>query len=208
MVQKFKVAVAKREEKTPNQLRREGKVPATLYGPGQPSENVQVDAKEFGRLPNAAYSHMIELEFGGGGKPVNALIREVQRRSTVNELLNIEFYRVNLDKVLTVSVPLKFVGTAPALLAGGQVLEVFQEAEIECLPTDIPDYIEVDLTKLVELEDVVHFNELPVPKGVKLLHNGEEVVVKAITPRAAKEETKEETPAAAAAAAPEAAPAT
>lgn len=205
MVQKFKVAVAKREEKTPNQLRREGKVPATLYGPGQPSENVQVDAKEFGRLPSAAYSHMIELEFGSG-KPVNALIREVQRKSTVNELLNIEFYRVSLDKVLTVSVPLKFVGSAPAVVAGGQILEVFQEAEIECLPTDIPDFIEVDLAKLVELEDVVHFSELKIPNGVKLLHNPEEVVVKAITPRAAKEEKTEEAPAAAAAA-PEAAPA-
>lgn len=206
MVQKFKVAVAKREGKTPNQLRREGKVPATLYGPGQPSENVQVDAKEFGRLPSAAYSHMIELQFTDG-KPVNALIREVQHRSTVNELLNIEFYRVNLDKVLTVSVPLKFVGVAPAIQAGGQVLEVFQEAEIECLPTDIPDYIEVDLTKLVDLEDVVHFSELSVPKGVKLLHSGEEVVVKAITPRAVKEDKPEET-AAAATAAPEATPAT
>lgn len=204
MVQKFKVAVAKREEKTPNQLRREGKVPATLYGPGQPSENVQVDAKEFGRLPSAAYSHMIELDMGAG-KPINALIREVQRKSTVNELLNIEFYRVSLDKVLTVSVPLKFVGSAPAVVAGGQILEVFQEAEIECLPTDIPDFIEVDLAKLVELEDVVHFSELKVPNGVKLLHNPEEVVVKAITPRSAKEEKTEEAPAAAAA--PEAAPA-
>ncbi|MBP6745962.1 50S ribosomal protein L25, partial [bacterium] len=61
-MEKIKLGVAKREAKTPKQLRREGNVPATLYGRGIPSESLQINAREFGRLPAAAYSHMIELE--------------------------------------------------------------------------------------------------------------------------------------------------
>src|ERR1700722_3834831 len=128
---KIKISVKQRETKKPGQLRRDGSVPATLYGPGQASESVQVDAKEFGRLPAAAYSHMIELDFGGK-VPVNAIIRNVQRKSTNNHLLHVEFYRVRLDRKLTMTVPLKFVGTSPAVTTeGGQISENFQEVEVE-----------------------------------------------------------------------------
>ena len=106
-MEKIKLSVKPREDKKPNLLRREGMVPATLYGPGQPSESVQVDAREFGRLPSAAYSHMIELNIAG--KNANAVIREVQRRSTTHQLLNIEFYRVSMDRLLTMTVPLSYL---------------------------------------------------------------------------------------------------
>jgi large subunit ribosomal protein L25 len=187
-MEKIKLSVSARDSKNPkpNKLRRDGKVPATLYGPGQPSENVAVDAREFSRLPVAAYSHMIELVIDG--KPANAIIRKVQRRSTTSDVLNIEFYRVSMDRLLSMTVPLKFVGSSPAVVLGGQLIEVFQEIEIESLPGDIPDSIEVDLGQLKVIDDSIHFGQLKLPKGVKVLNPHEEVVARVVTPRSSEVE--------------------
>lgn len=197
---KIKLAVAPREEKTPRLLRREAKIPATLYGPGQPSESVQIDAKEFSRLPKHAYSHMIELDMGKG-KPVNAIIREVQRKATTHEVLNVELYRVALDRKLTVTVPLKFVGVSTAVtVEGGQLIEVFQDAEIECLPGDIPDYIECDLSKITEIDQGLHFGELKISDKIKILNPEDEVVARVVAKKAIVEEAPAAAPAEAAAA--------
>ncbi|HEY9787705.1 MAG TPA: 50S ribosomal protein L25 [Candidatus Obscuribacterales bacterium] len=201
-MEKIKLSVKAREEKRPNQLRREQKIPATLYGPGQPSENVQVDAKEFSRLPGAAYSHMIQLDFGNN-KPVNAIIRDVQRKPTTHEVLNIEFYRVALDRKLTVTIPLMFVGESPAVAQGGQLIEVFQEAEIECFPGDIPDKLEVDLSVLEEIDQAIHFSDLKVSDKVKILNPLDEVVVRVVAKRIHEEEAPAAPEAAAAAEAPQ-----
>lgn len=181
---KIKLAVSAREDKTPRQLRREAKIPATLYGPGQPSESVQIDAKEFSRLPKGAYSHMIELETGKG--KINAIIRDVQRRGTTHEVLNVELYRVALDRKLTVTVPLKFIGVSTAVtIEGGQLIEVFQDAEIECLPGDIPDFIEADVSLITEIDQGLHFGELKVSDKIKILNPEEEVVARVVAKKAA-----------------------
>ncbi len=194
-MEKIKLAIKEREQKTPNELRRSGAIPATVYGPGQAAQNVQVDAKDFSRLPAAAFSHMIELDLGGKSK-TNAIIRNVQRKATNHNVLNIEFYKVALDRKLTMTVPLKYVGVSPCVQQGNQLIEAFQEAEIECLPGDIPDAIEVDLTKLVELEDAIHFGDLKVGAGVKLLNPHEDMICKVVAPRAVVE-PEEAAPAAA-----------
>lgn len=187
-MEKIKLAASAREPKTPNQLRREGKVPATLYGPGQPSENIQIDAREFGRLPVAAYSHMLELNLEG--KPANAVIRHVQRKSTTHQVLNVEMYRVSMDRLLTMSVPLRFVGTSQAVVLGGQLIEAFQEAEVESLPGNLPDFIEVDLSQLKEVDQSIHFSDLKIAAGVRLLNPPDEVVARVVTPRSSESEEK------------------
>ncbi|MBS2000887.1 MAG: 50S ribosomal protein L25 [Cyanobacteria bacterium SZAS LIN-5] len=185
-MEKIRLAVQAREDKTPRALRRDGLVPATLYGPGQDSESVQVDAKEFSRLPAAAYSHMIELDFGTKQK-VNAVIRHVQRRNINHNLMHVEFYRVRLDRKLTLSVPLKFVGTSQAVIKGGQLQENFQEAEIESLPGDIPDFLEVDLSMITEIEGAIHFSDLKVADTIKILNPADEIIAKVVAPRAVAE---------------------
>jgi large subunit ribosomal protein L25 len=182
-MEKIKLAVTAREDKKPRQLRRDGFVPATLYGPGQDSENVQIEAKEFSRLPSAAYSHMIELDFGTKAN-VNAVIRHVQRRSINHNLMHIEFYRVRLDRKLTMSVPLRFVGTSQAVVLGGQLQENYQEAEIESLPGDIPDFLEVDLSLITEIEGAIHFSDLKVSDKIKVLNPLDEIIAKVSAPRA------------------------
>lgn len=181
-MEKFKLKLEAREAKKPNQLRATGKIPATVYGKGQESENYQIDAREFSRLPAAAYSHIIDFESGKGN--VSALIRHVQRDHTSKAVLNIELLRVAADRKLTMTVPLKFVGHAPAVALGGVVQENFSEAEIECLPGDIPDAVEVDMTLIKEIEEVIHFSQITAPKGVTILNPAEEVVVRVVAKKA------------------------
>jgi len=185
-MEKIKLLVREREDKTPNSLRRESQIPATLYGPGEPSLSVQIDEREFSRLPSAAYSHMIELDFGKGTS-TNALIRHVQRKAFTGKIMNVELYRVRLDRKLTVTVPIRFVGSSEAVSNGGQLVEVFLEVDIECFPNDIPDSIDVDLTRLKEIDDAIHFSDLNVGEKVKILHPLDETVVKVVTPRTTAE---------------------
>jgi len=189
-MEKIKLSVKNREEKTPNQLRREAQIPATMYGSGEASKSVQVDEKEFSRLPAAAFSHVIDLDVGNG-KPVSVLIRHVQRQSTTSKVLNVEFYKVRLDQEITISVALKFVGEAEAVtIKGGQLTHNHEEVEIECLPNDIPDFIEVDLSALKEIEDAIHFSDLKLPPKIKILNAMDDVVAKAIEIREAAEEVE------------------
>jgi large subunit ribosomal protein L25 len=198
-MEKIKLNVKEREAKTPNQLRRECQLPATLYGPGEPSTNIQIEEKEFTRLPDAAHSHMIELDFGAQ-KTLNAIIRNVQRKASTNKIMNVELYKVRLDRKLTVTVPLKFVGTSEAVSLGGQLVESNLEAEIECFPGDIPDTIEVDLSVLKEIDQSIHFGDLKLGEKIEILNPLDEIIVKVVTPREIAE--VEEKPAAEAAATP------
>lgn len=182
IMEKLSLTVTKRETKTPNALRREGIVPATLYGPGAAPESLQFSAYDFSRLPAEAFSHVIDLKVEGG-KPVAALIRHVQRKSTTDKVQNVEFYRVSTDKKLTVTVPTKHVGQAQAVVLGGQLQEFASTIEIECLPGDIPDFIEVDLTLLKEVEDSIHFSDLKVPASVKILNPMDGIVIKTVAPK-------------------------
>ncbi|MBZ0188770.1 MAG: 50S ribosomal protein L25, partial [Candidatus Obscuribacterales bacterium] len=182
-----KLNVKTREEKTPKALRREGQIPATLYGPTFQSESVQLNAHEFSRLSVAAYSHLIDLDFGKD-KPVSVIIRNVQRKSTTDQPLHVEFYRVRLDKLLTVTVPIKFVGTSPAVTAGAQFFEVSQTVDIECLPGNIPDSLEADISELKDFDSVLKFSDLKVADDIRILNPEDEIVAKAASPRTASEE--------------------
>ncbi len=183
----IKLTLEERESKKPNQLRREGKIPGTMYGPGLSSRNVQVEAREFSRLPGAAFSHILTLE-GLPDGTVNALIRHVQRCSTTEQVLNLEFYRVRADHKLTVTVPINLTGTSPAVSLGAQLIVGYQQAEIQCLPKDIPDSLEVDLGQLIEIDQAIHFKDLAIPPEVKLLNLPDEVIVKVVIPRVLEEE--------------------
>src|SRR5262249_189965 len=107
--------------------------------------------------------------------------------------------KIRLDHKITVIVPLKFIGSAPGVLKGGQLVESHLEAEIECLPNDIPDEIEVDLSSLAEIDDAIHFGDLKISDKIKILNAHDDIVAKVSEIR----EVKEEEPVAAAAEAAE-----
>lgn len=181
----IKLKLEARETKLkPNQLRRVGKVPATVYGPGSGSVSVQVCQKEFTRLPKNAYSQIVDLEMPEGN--VKALIRTVQRKAVNHELLNIEFYRVSADRKLTVIVPLKYVGISPAIQKGGQLVEIFHTVTLECMPGDIPEHLEVDISQIENIDQGLHFSDLKTPGAVKILNPMEELVARVVPKKASK----------------------
>ncbi len=146
---------------------------------------------------------MIEVDLDG--KKLNAVIRGIQRHSTKDFIYNVELYTVALDRKLAVTVPLKLIGESAAIKLGGLLVENYQEIEIECLPGNIPDHVEVDLTHLAEVEDSIHFGQLTVPADVKILNPHDEIIVKVVAPKAAPTPKEAAAAAAPAAGAPAAA---
>lgn len=200
------IKASEKEKKNPNTIRREGNVPATIYGHSFESKSVQVNAKEFSKIPHKAYSHINELEVDGKEK-IRILIRNVQKDPIKDTLLNIEFYKINESEKLTVKVPLNYIGHSEAVTKGGILIVSQTEIQVQCLPKDIPDYIDADLSTIVEIGQAIHAGDLKIPANIQVLNKKEEILVKVevaktheVEKPVAEAATAEATPAAGAAA--------
>ena len=165
-----------RDGKKPNALRLSGFVPATIYGHGFESQSVQINAKEFSKIPHKAYSHINEIELDGQKFPV--LIRNVQVHPIRDNFLNIEFYKIKSDEKIKVKVSLNYIGHSSAVVAGGVLIVSYNEIEIQCLPKDIPDVIEADLDQIKEIGQAIHVKDLKVSENIQILARPEEVLAK------------------------------
>jgi len=177
-------------------LRRAGQVPATVYGHLQPAISVQADAKEIDRIwQRAGRTHLIDLRVEG--QPVRrVLIREFQRSPRTGRPLHADFFAVNLLEKLTAEVPLVLTGDSLAVtdLKIGQLLQTLNTVKVECLPTDLPPQIHVDVSGLGAVDDSVTLGDLTLPKGVTLVGvEPSEVVVKVAALRV-REEIEEAAP--------------
>ena len=195
MAKQILIKAKTRESKTPNALRAEGNIPATIYGHGFKSISVQINAKEFSKIPHKAYSHINELNIDGEKFPI--LIRNVQVDPVRDTFLNIEFYKIKSDEKITVKVPLNYTGHSPAIVAGGILIVSHNEIEIQCLPKDIPDTIDVNLEEIKEIGQAIHSKDLKVSENIQILAKPEEVLVKVEIPKT--HEIEEAAPAAVAA---------
>jgi large subunit ribosomal protein L25 len=185
----MELAVEKRDlKKNPHTLRRQGLLPAVVYGRSQESTPIAVNAKEFEKVFKAAgESAVIALE--GLGETKDALINEVDFDAVTGKPLHADFYAIEKGQTVTVSVPLEFVGTSPAVKdLGGVLTKVMHELELECEPKDLPHSIKVDISKLATLEDQIHVSDLPLPASAKISADPEEVVAMISV---AKEEVEE-----------------
>ena len=202
MAKQILIKAKTRESKTPNALRAEGNIPATIYGHGFKSISVQINAKEFSKIPHKAYSHINELEIESGEKsPV--LIRNVQIDPVRDRVLNVEFYKIRSDEKVKVKVSLNYIGHSPAVSAGGVLIVAHNEVEIQCLPKDIPDAIDVNLEEILEIGQSIAVKDLKIKDNIQILTKESDVLVKVEIP---KTHEVEEAPAAAQAVAAEAAP--
>jgi large subunit ribosomal protein L25 len=165
-------------------LRRTGKVPGVFYGPQSSAMPVAIDRKFFsGHIANLEGSHLIRFESSAADlqKKV-ALVREVQHHPVDGAILHVDFYEVDLTRRLRVTVPLHFVGKARGVVADGGILQpILREMEVECLPTDIPQFIEVDVTALA-IHDAVHLAEVQLPANVSGVFETNEAVVTVLPP--------------------------
>jgi len=174
-------------------LRRSGKVPAVFYGPGKTGAPICVDAREFRfKLDGLEGSHLIQLN--SPGSAVNeklALLKEVQRHPVTSAPVHIDFYEVDVNKPIEVTVPLHFIGKAQGVTAGGILQSLRREITVECLPREIPEFFEVDVS-LLALHDSVRISEIPLPAGVKAVYDTDDPVVTVVSPVAAETKAVEE----------------
>ena len=188
-------------------LRRADRVPGILYGAGQPAQSIELNHKDLALQLKQEAFHASILTLNMDGTKQQVLLRDYQMHPWRAEVMHIDFQRVAKDRKIHTAIPLHFVNAevAPGVkVGGGTVNHVMTELEISCLPDDLPEYIEVDLSEL-QIGHSVHISELKLPKGVDSvqLRGGDDAVVATIpVPRA--EAAAEET---AAAAVPVAAPA-
>lgn len=183
--------VQKREifGKKVNSLRRENLIPAELYGHGLENIHLSVPAKEFSKLfKEAGESTIINLNLENKKLPV--LIHEVSVDPLSDKIIHIDFYQVKMDEKIITSVPLKFIGEAPAVKEKeGILIKAVQEIEVEALPSDLPHNIEVDISQLSDIGMSIHVKDLKIDKKVKVLADLETVVATVTEP--AKEEVVE-----------------
>jgi len=184
-------------------LRAAGLVPAVLYGKGQPTLLLVVEEKSFlHSFREASYfSTLLKLniEDGEAEEPApSVMIKEVQRHPTSDRILNIDFHRVSLTEEIAASVPLIHVGEPPGLREGGILEQLAHEIPVLCLPTNLPDHLEIDISQL-EIGDALHVRDLTPPPGVTITASQDEVVIILAPPvkleEVAAEPTAEEAPA-------------
>jgi large subunit ribosomal protein L25 len=184
-------------------LRRSGLIPAVVYGRKRAAISVHVQADEFeDKLTHLEGSHLIRLvhQDGGGGELHDraVLLREVQRHPVSGDILHADFFEVDLTQRLTVSVPVHYVGKAVGVVAGGILQPVLREVEVECLPTEIPDFLEVDVSAL-GIHEAVHLSELQLPEGVVAVGDPAQTLVTVLPPTVEEVRPGAEAPEAAAA---------
>ena len=151
-------------------LRHAGKTPGILYGGDKEAISLEIDSKElFMQFRHEAF-HASILTLNLGGKKEAVILRDFQMHPVRNNIVHIDFQRINENEKISVKVPFHFINeeTAPGVkLEGGLISHIMTEIDISCLPKDLPQYIEVDMGAL-SIGDSIHLSEVKVPEGVEL----------------------------------------
>jgi large subunit ribosomal protein L25 len=176
--------------KANKRLRREGVVPGVVFGKGEPSVPVQVDAKAFETLYRAAgRTSVVKFRLPGGTRATSGFIKSVQRHPLTGRAIHVDYYLVNLKVEMEVDVPLVFSGVAPAVEAtGGTLLHNLSSIHVKALPTDIPHEVEVNVSVLTSLDVAIHVRDLNLNRDlVQVLTDGETLVATVVPPRIEEE---------------------
>jgi len=186
-------------------LRRKGHIPAVLYGgAGGKAESVAVDPKSLLRIlhSQSGVNTLITLKIDGASD-TRVLVKEYQLHPVMQQLLHADFYRVAMDKVLRITVPVHLSGEAKGIKLQGAVLDfVHRELELECLPADIPEHITVDVAELM-LHDGVRVRDLLTGGKWKPLSDADMLIVHLVAPKTEAEPVAADAAGAAAPAEPE-----
>ena len=162
-------------------LRATGKIPGVVYGRGGEAVAVAVDEQLFSKaLPEASwFSSVIRLRIEGeqtDDPEPTVMIREVQRDLVRRRLLSVDFLRISLQEVVRAQIPLVTVGESPGVKQGGILEHITHEVTVECLPTDMPEHLELDISE-AEIGDSLRMKDLAAPPGVTLTAQPDDVLV-------------------------------
>jgi large subunit ribosomal protein L25 len=167
------------------QLRRNGRLPANVYGKGVASTAIDLDSREFGRnIKATGLRSMFELSIDGEGKSRYVIIRGMTRQGGMGEPIHIDFLQVDPNKPIMANVPLHMVGESPAVRdLAGTLVQSMDIVSVRCLPLAIPDSIPVDVTGIKDFDTSVTVADAQIPEGVELLTDPASVVASVVPPR-------------------------
>ena len=180
------LAATKRQEigtHAARRLRRQGLVPAVLYGRQRDTVHLSVPQKEFERLFHGG-ARLLDIEIGGTLEPV--LIQDLQYDALGDHILHVDFTRVAMDEAITVTVPLELHGMPKGVTEGGTLEQGLMDIEVSCLPGDIPERIRIEVAHL-EIGDTIHLGDLVGPPGVEFVGEDETPVVSVHAPQELEE---------------------
>lgn len=180
-----------------NKIKKQGLVPAVVYGGKDKPVNLAISAREIGNaLAHATSEHfLVDLEIADGSSKQSrlALVQEVQHDPIRGDVLHVDFHAVNANEVIHAEIPVETVGEADGVKNYGGILEINLHAlEIECLPKDLPDVITIDVTAL-GVGDAVHVKDVKLPEGVSARADGDLTVVRVAAPKVEVEPVASET---------------
>ena len=167
------------------QLRRQGVIPVHLYGVDIEPTNLQVDDLTLRRLlPQVGTNVPISLAFEGQEMENICFVREVQRHPVTEEVIHVDFLRVDITKTISAEVPLSMIGASPAVSQmAGTLLQNVQSLSIEALPMDMPAEILIDVSVLVDFDVTLLVGDVDVPDNVTVLNDPEEAIARVVPPR-------------------------
>jgi large subunit ribosomal protein L25 len=189
MMEKIEVKVDSREilGKKVKQLRRQGITPVHVVGRGIESKSLQCDTADLRRvLMTAGHTHLVDLKIGKERKVHPALVREVQIHPISREILHVDFYQVQMAEKVKMEVPLVIIGESPLMKQKDTMLEhELNTLTVECLPSDIPGSIEVDITQLVKVGQPIRVSDIILAAGISIVNEPEQAIIKVATVRGA-----------------------
>jgi large subunit ribosomal protein L25 len=187
------LAVQVRHEKKKGparRLRQDGFVPAVLYGRAADNLMLQVKADDLTKLQKEGKEHAfikLIIDEESGKKEKLSLIKEMQIEPLSRKLYHVDFYEVDVKRKITMDVPLHFIGKAVGVENGGELQHIKRDVKISCLPLDLPDHIDVDVTNL-NIGDSIRVRDLKVPEGITLLDRPDASVAAVAMVKVAKAE--------------------
>lgn len=183
------LSATKRTDKQNDKLRAAGSIPAVVYAPDIESMSIAIDAREFEKVyRETGDSTIIDLKIEGEKDAYSVLIQDMQHAPVKDEVLHVDFYKITAGQELSASIALEFTGEAPGVKAGGILMTQRDAIDVTCLPKDLVDSIEVDLSVLAEVGDTIHISDLNIPAGITVSDDAELLVASIAAPRKVEEE--------------------
>lgn len=177
-------------------MRAAGRIPAVVYGHGDETRMLSVDAHELELLFKRVHyeNTIIEVDIEGEGGPVKTLVREVQAHPVRMEVLHVDFQQVHAGEAITVGVPVRLLGTAQGVRAGGVLMHTITDLSVRCMPDAIPEFIDVDIEAL-QIGESVHVRDVKLPQGVEAQIDGDLSICSIAPPTVGTGEAAEAEPA-------------
>jgi len=184
MSNKIKLNAKTREKKENiNSIKAAGYIPVVVYGPGVENQNLKINKVEFEKVYNlAGESNLIDL-IVEKNEPIPVLVKDIEKNPIKNTVIHVDFYQVDMNKQVTAEIQLNFIGEPRAIKeVGAFLVKNIDTLEVKCLPGNLVDKIDVDISGLEKFNDALRVGDIKLPEGIVVTQSSHEIVVTVVEP--------------------------